>query len=99
MSNPNEALAPWLFAVIDGSYEKSQQRHNPLDKSLNKPYTYEDLERIEKDCIYVFKEKEGVYSIEFAPFGAYEVFKKLEFKKMLLADFEEHLEKPEEFEV
>lgn len=98
MTHPNVDLAEWIYSIIDGSFEKAQERLNAENKELNRPYTYSDLEKIEKDCVYVFKEERGVYSVEFAPFGAFEVFKELGYKKMLLADFEEHLESSEEEE-
>lgn len=74
MTSPNRHLGTWLIGVLKPNLEKWMFEETPRDLA---PLTYEDLERIEKDSVRVSRFSQGksvVYTIEFAPLGAYEKF-------------------------
>ncbi len=77
MSDPNTDLLQWLFATIDGSFDNSKSRLNTNDISQNKPYTYNDLIRINKDSVAIFKEGPFSFSIKTMPLNSFERFKSL----------------------
>ena len=64
MTNPNSALGKWLFDDVF--------RIKPYE-----PITYEMLEKYGIDSVKITKEKDGVYSINFAKIGSYENFMNL----------------------
>jgi hypothetical protein len=80
MTCPNSDLGKWLLrtvspielnqdAIFDAVIDPKNPVHNPI--------TYDDLLRIGKDCVKVFKHKVGSkyeYAIEFADIGEYEDF-------------------------
>ena len=73
MSNPNNLLCDWLFRMIDESELKSRKR-----QMLSQPYTYEDLLKIGKDSVKIYKirnsENDFSYFLEPASIGSYEEF-------------------------
>lgn len=91
MSDPNTKLLNWLYEVIDGSYAKAESRFNKQNKELNRPYTYEDLERIGKDSVALIRVEQYHYKIKFMPLGAFELFKNLDFKPIMYHEFLEKL--------
>lgn len=80
MTSPNRVLGEWLITSISPnialkkiSFDAKMDPENPI----HDPITYEDLLRIGKDCVKVFKHKKGSkyeYAIEFADIGEYEDF-------------------------
>lgn len=90
MSDPNDVLISWIYKVIDGSLEKAQKRFDPLNRLNNRPYTYNDLLKIGKDAVFIFKNNRREFEICFAPLGAYDVFAKLNFAKIPFDIFEEN---------
>lgn len=74
MTNPNHILGAWLIGVLYPSIDINQFEQSPDGFG---PITYDDLRRIEKDSVRVFKQLNDdvvEYSIEFAAVGAYEEF-------------------------
>ena len=69
MADPNVDLAKWLFATLDGSLDVANRR---LEE--NRPYTYDDLLAIGKDCVEVIKLKTGQYQIKLGEIGGFESF-------------------------
>ena len=80
MTKPNALLGKWLIGSIIShvvqqrlSFDVKMDPESPI----HDPITYEDLLRIGKDCVKVFKHKKGSkyeYAIEFADIGEYEDF-------------------------
>ena len=80
MTKPNALLGKWLIGSIIShvvqqrlSFDVKMDPENPI----HDPITYEDMLRIGKDCVKVFKHKKGSkyeYAIEFADIGEYEDF-------------------------
>ena len=80
MTKPNALLGKWLIGSIIShvvqerlSFDAKMDPENPI----HDPITYEDLQRIGKDCVKVFRHKKGSkyeYAIEFAAIGEYEDF-------------------------
>ena len=73
MSNPNNLLCDWLFRMIDESELQSRKR-----QMTSKPYTYDDLLRIGKDSVKIYKILNDDDKYEFylqpSPIGSYEDF-------------------------
>ncbi len=76
MSDPNDDLARWLYAMIDGSFEKASLRQREVGAS--RPYTYEDLEVVGKDSVAVLKTDEERFELRLLPLGAARRFWQLE---------------------
>ena len=80
MTKPNAVLGKWLIGSIIShvvqqrlTFDAKMDPENPI----HDPITYDDLLRIGKDCVKVFKHKVGSkyeYAIEFADIGEYEDF-------------------------
>jgi hypothetical protein len=80
MTSPNRVLGEWLITSISPdialkkiSFDANLDPENPI----HNPITYQDLLRVGKDCVKVFKHKKGSeyeYAIEFADIGEYEDF-------------------------
>lgn len=87
MSDPNKALMMWLYDVIDGSVVEAERRFNRLDPTRNKPYTSQDLDRVGKDSVVIFKDSPTEFSMQFMPQGSYEKFKELGMKQMPFSQF------------
>ena len=62
MSNPNKALGHWILRDVLHLKEREL-----LTKTL--------LDELGIDSVKIYKEKDGTYSMEFAPSGSYEEFK------------------------
>lgn len=70
MSDPNDALCKWLFSMIDGSLSVAEKR-----LTQRAPYTYADLQRIDKDSVRISLNKTtGEYHLTSMPLGAYDTF-------------------------
>ena len=78
MSDPNDDLARWLYAMIDGSFEKASLRMR--EDEANRPYTYEDREVVGKDSVAVLKTDEERFELRLLPLGAARRFWQLEAK-------------------
>ncbi len=74
MSNPNDDLVKWLFAMIDGSYMKALQRYDGHGSCKNRPYTYADLLRINKDSVLIAKNSDESFELIVLPVGGYKIF-------------------------
>lgn len=79
MSTHNDELCRWLFALIDGSFEKAKLRKH-ADPKLNRPYTERDLVDAGRDSIMVIRDTDGKYLLELVPFGAGKAFKDFYYK-------------------
>ena len=69
MSNPNDELCKWLYKVIDPDFSDYDFNKQPN----RKPFTYEDLLRVGKDCVVVYKSGED-FRLQFGEIGKYEEF-------------------------
>ena len=71
MSDPNIDLCGWVYKVIDPNFVLSD-----LGTYIErKPFTYEDLLKVGKDCVIVSKDSNSLqYEISFGPIGGYEDF-------------------------
>lgn len=90
MSDPNDVLINWLYKVIDGSLEKAKKRFDSDHPEKNRPYIYDDLLKIGKDAVFVFKNHSNEFEICFAPLGAFDAFEDLDFADIPFNSFEEH---------
>jgi hypothetical protein len=69
MSDPNVDLVQWLFTSIDGSMARAEERHES-----KRPYTYQDLVFIGKDCVEIRKIESDHYELRMCPLGEFENF-------------------------
>ena len=92
MSDPNNVLIEWIYKVIDGSIEKASERFDQQDVRNNQPYTYDDLLKIGKDAVFIFKNGQREFEIRFAPLGSFDAFAKLNFQEMPFDAFKEYFE-------
>jgi len=69
MSNPNNALCDWLYRLIDGDPSVAEKRF-----SSARPYTYQDLEAVGKDCVKISKVGKLHYKLEMMNLGSFEDF-------------------------
>ena len=69
MSDPNVELVQWLFAAIDGSFDDANKR-----LGANRPYSYEDLLSVGKDCVEVRKVSNHKFEMRMRPLGDFEEF-------------------------
>lgn len=76
MANPNDALFRWLYSIIDGSFDEAEKR-----LTTSNPYTYSDLEKIDKDSVKITRVhgKQWDYEMQTMPLGSYEDFLRSEF--------------------
>ncbi len=70
MTNPNFYLGKWIIGVVNPTIALSDFEQAP---SGVLPVTYDDLLRIEKDCVRVVR-RPGFYEIQFGSIGEYENF-------------------------
>ena len=69
MSKPNDQLCQWLYKVIDPDFSDYDFNKPPN----REPFTYEDLLRVGKDCVVVYKLSDD-FQLEFGEIGKYEEF-------------------------
>jgi hypothetical protein len=67
MSKPNSSLNFWLFQLIDGSLENYVKRF-----STKSPYRYEDLVRLDFDCVRIQKSNTHKFKMTTGSIGEFE---------------------------
>jgi hypothetical protein len=74
MTTRNDLICRWLYEAMEPDQSWNQITNRLAEE---RPYTYNDLRRINKDCVRITKATDATsdFSLAFAPLGSFEEFK------------------------